>query len=77
MAQKSTPREGGFVMPAEFEPHEGCWIAWPSRPDIFKENCRPAQIAFTNVINGIFKKSRVIFVEQLIQTNSIFWQYFL
>jgi agmatine deiminase len=56
MAQKSTPREDGFVMPAEFEPHEGCWIAWPSRPDIFKENCRPAQIAFTNVINGIFKK---------------------
>jgi agmatine deiminase len=53
MAQVSTPRQDGFVMPGEFEPHEGCWIAWPTRADNFKENCRPAQVAFTNVIKVI------------------------
>ena len=28
-----TPREAGFVMPAEWEPHAGCWMAWPCRPE--------------------------------------------
>jgi agmatine deiminase len=25
----ATPRQGGFRMPAEWEPHEATWIAWP------------------------------------------------
>ncbi len=29
----SLPREDGFYMPAEFEPHEGCFLIWPERPD--------------------------------------------
>ena len=29
----SLPREDGFSMPAEFEPHEGCFLIWPERPD--------------------------------------------
>jgi agmatine deiminase len=27
-----TPRELGYRMPAEWEPHEGMWIAWPHNP---------------------------------------------
>ena len=30
---KSTPAADGFRMPGEFEPHSGCWMAWPERPD--------------------------------------------
>jgi len=26
----STPQRDGFWMPAEFEPHAGCWMLWPS-----------------------------------------------
>ena len=29
----STPAADGFRMPGEFEPHDGCWMAWPERPD--------------------------------------------
>src|SRR5581483_8546563 len=25
----TTPAEDGFWMPAEFEPHAGCWMLWP------------------------------------------------
>jgi agmatine deiminase len=28
-----TPRELGFRMPAEWEPHEATWLAWPHNPD--------------------------------------------
>lgn len=28
-----TPRAAGFSMPAEWAPHQRCWMAWPCRPD--------------------------------------------
>ena len=28
-----TPRELGYIMPAEWEPHEATWLAWPHNPD--------------------------------------------
>lgn len=31
--QTSTPRELGFRMPAEWEPHEATWLAWPHNPE--------------------------------------------
>lgn len=29
----TTPRADGFRMPAEWEPHIGCWMMWPERSD--------------------------------------------
>ena len=29
----STPRELGYRMPAEWEPHQATWIAWPHNPE--------------------------------------------
>jgi len=45
----STPAADGFRMPAEFEPHAGCWMLWPERPDNWREAARPAQLAFAQV----------------------------
>jgi agmatine deiminase len=42
----STPSADGFAMPGEFGPHAGCWLAWPTRPDNWREGARPAQDAF-------------------------------
>jgi agmatine deiminase len=30
---KSTPRDLGYRMPAEWEPHEATWLAWPHNPE--------------------------------------------
>ena len=29
----ATPRELGYIMPAEWEPHEATWLAWPHNPE--------------------------------------------
>ncbi|MBC7262295.1 MAG: agmatine deiminase [Chloroflexi bacterium] len=49
----STPKEDGFRMPAEFEPHAGCWMLWPERPDVWRLGAKPAQRAFACVAIAI------------------------
>jgi agmatine deiminase len=48
-----TPAADGFWMPGEFEPHAGCWLLWPERPDNWREAGRPAQHAFAAVAAAI------------------------
>lgn len=50
---KSTPAEDGFRMPGEFEPHSGCWMAWPERPDNWRLSARPAQQTYAAVAKAI------------------------
>ena len=45
----TTPAADGFWMPGEFEPHDGCWMAWPERPDNWRLGARPAQEAFAEI----------------------------
>jgi agmatine deiminase len=40
-------------MPGEFEPHDGCWMAWPERPDNWRLGAGPAQEAFAAVAEAI------------------------
>jgi agmatine deiminase len=49
----STPAADGFRMPGEFEPHAGCWMLWPERPDNWREAARPAQLAFARIAAAI------------------------
>jgi len=53
MTLSSTPRTDGFYMPPEFAPHAGTWMLFPSRPDNWRENARPAQAAFAAVALAI------------------------
>ncbi len=55
----STPRKDGFRMPAEFEPHTGCWMLWPERPDNWRLGGKPAQKAFSAVATAIARFERV------------------
>ena len=47
------PAADGYRMPAEFEPHEGCWMIWPERPDNWRWGAKPAQAAFAAVAEAI------------------------
>ncbi len=49
----STPAADGFRMPGEFEPHSGCWMVWPERPDNWRLGAKPAQAAFAAVASAI------------------------
>jgi len=49
----STPAADGYRMPGEFEPHSGCWIAWPERPDNWRMGAKPAQEAYAAVAEAI------------------------
>jgi agmatine deiminase len=49
----STPAADGLRMPGEFEAHAGCWMAWPERPDNWREAGVPAQAAFAAVAEAI------------------------
>ncbi|MGP0030297.1 MAG: agmatine deiminase [Acidimicrobiales bacterium] len=49
----STPALDGFHMPAEWEPHDGCYLVWPERTDNWRSGAGPAQAAFTTVAETI------------------------
>ena len=55
----SAPRQEGFHAPAEWSPHRGCWLAWPSAADLWIDNLAPAQAAFAELARGIARSERV------------------
>jgi agmatine deiminase len=48
-----TPTELGFFMPAEWERHKRCWMAWPSREPLWGDCIEEARRAFTEVARTI------------------------
>ncbi len=50
---ETTPSGDGFRMPGEFEPHTGCWMIWPERPDNWRLGAKPAQAAYAAVAAAI------------------------
>jgi agmatine deiminase len=46
-------------MPAEWEPHEATWLAWPSHADLWQENLGPAREAFVHLALAIAEGERV------------------
>ncbi len=50
---QSLPKDDGYRMPGEFEPHAGTWILWPERPDIWRDQAQPAQRVFAELASII------------------------
>ena len=61
IAETATPAVLGFHMPAEFAPHDACWMLWPQRPDTWRYGAKPAQRAFVAVACAI-AESETVFV---------------
>jgi agmatine deiminase len=64
----TTPAAHGYRMPAEWEEHNRTWMLWPYRPDVWRENARPAQEAFVRVAAAIarFEPVTVIVLPPLV-----------
>lgn len=52
---ETTPKQDGYFMPAEFEPHTRAWMLWPERTDNWRDGAKPAQRVFTEVAKAISK----------------------
>ena len=55
----SKPREDGFHMPGEFEPHRGTIMIWPERPGSWPYEARAARRAFKEIIKTIAESEEV------------------
>lgn len=53
MSLNSLPRLDGYAMPAEWAPQAQVWMAWPERPDNWRDSGAPAQLVFATVANTI------------------------
>ena len=42
-----------YRMPAEWAPHVRCWMAWPCRPESWRNGLGPARLAFAAVVRAI------------------------
>lgn len=48
-----TPKDDGFFMPAEWQTHTRCWMAWPCRADLWGEGLEAARSAYADVAEAI------------------------
>ncbi len=49
----NTPSAAGLVMPAEWERHARCWMAWPCRLDLWGDGLDAARSAYAEVARTI------------------------
>lgn len=55
----TTPKQDGFRMPAEYEPHSGCIMIWPERPDSWQFGGYAARAAFVRIAGAISRFEKV------------------
>lgn len=53
-----TPRNRGFHMPAEWEPHDAVWISWPHNKNTFK-NLQAVEEAYFTFIQEILPSEKI------------------
>ncbi len=51
--QPGTPRADGFAVPAEWGPHQCCFMAWPARPSLWGELFGQAKLDYAEVARTI------------------------
>jgi agmatine deiminase len=49
----TVPATEGFYMPAEWKPHERCWMAWPCREEIWDGRIEDTRQAYARVARAI------------------------
>jgi len=54
-----TPRELGFRMPAEWEPHEATWLAWPHNPEDWPGKFQAIPWVYAEIVRVLSAQERV------------------
>ncbi len=48
-----TPRQLGYRMPAEWEPHEATWLAWPHNPEDWPGKFQPIPWVYAEIVGHL------------------------
>ncbi|MGB6721698.1 MAG: agmatine deiminase family protein [Terracidiphilus sp.] len=56
---QSTPRELGYRMPAEWEPHHATWLAWPHNPEDWPGKFAPIPWLYAEIVRLLAAHERV------------------
>lgn len=56
---RRTPRELGFAMPAEWEPHRATWLSWPHKLDSWPGKFDPVPGVFVEIIKHLSARETV------------------
>jgi agmatine deiminase len=54
-----TPRELGYRMPAEWEPHEATWLAWPHNPEDWPGKFQAIPWLYAEIVRLLSARERV------------------
>jgi agmatine deiminase len=52
-AQEDAIAQTDFRVPAEWEPHAACWLAWPSHPELWGDDLEPARAAVRRMCEAL------------------------
>jgi len=58
-APTKTPRQLGYRMPAEWEPHEATWLAWPHNPEDWPGKFPSIPWLYVEIVRLIAERERV------------------
>ena len=66
------PSSLGYRMPAEWEPHEATWIAWPHNRDDWPGKFGPIPWVYTEIVRHLsrFEKVHIVVQRRLIEAPS-------
>jgi len=53
------PKQLGYRMPAEWEPHEGTWLSWPHNPRTWVGNFGPIPAVFGEIVRALCEQEIV------------------
>jgi len=65
-----TPRELGYRMPAEWEPHDSTWLAWPYDPVTFPRRVKKVELQYLRIVAELHKSERVNLAVKDVATRS-------
>ncbi|HEY0723422.1 MAG TPA: agmatine deiminase family protein, partial [Pyrinomonadaceae bacterium] len=50
---RKTPVRSGFVMPAEWHPHEATWLTWPKDPETWPDRVPQVEAIYLEMIAAL------------------------
>ncbi len=59
LSPEKTPRQLGYRMPAEWEPHEATWLAWPHNPEDWPGKFQAIPWLFAEIVRLLAKREMV------------------